>query len=59
MASRKLKPVENAIQHPRHELIQVADVVAREKGIDREEVIVAMELAMQRTAKQKYGMENI
>ena len=55
MASRKLKPVENAIQHPRHELIQVADVVAREKGIDREEVIVAMELAMQRTAKQKYG----
>ncbi len=58
MASRKLKPVENAIQHPRHELIQVADVVAREKGIDREEVIVAMELAMQRTAKQKYGMEH-
>lgn len=58
MASRKLKPVENTIAHPRHELIQVADVVAREKGIDREEVIAAMELAMQRTAKQKYGMEH-
>lgn len=58
MASRKLKPVEDAIQHPRHELIQVADAVAREKGIDREEVMVAMELAMQRTAKQKYGMDH-
>ncbi|MCE2716615.1 MAG: transcription termination factor NusA [Pseudomonadota bacterium] len=58
MASRKLKPVEDTVQHPRHELIQVADVVAREKGIDREEVIVAMELAMQRTAKQKYGMDH-
>lgn len=58
MASRKLKPVEETIQHPRHELIQVADVVAREKGIDREEVVVAMELAMQRTAKQKYGMDH-
>jgi len=58
MASRKLKPVEDAIQHPRHELIQVAEAVAREKGIDREEVIVAMELAMQRTAKQKYGIDH-
>lgn len=58
MASRKLKPVENVIQHPRHELIQVADVVAREKGIDREEVIEAMEHAMQRTAKQKYGLDH-
>ena len=57
MASKKLKPVENLIQHPRHELIQVADVVAREKGIDLEEVIDAMEHAMQRTAKQKYGMD--
>lgn len=58
MASRKLKPVEDTVQHPRHELIQVADVVAREKGIDREEVVVAMELAIQRTAKQKYGMDH-
>lgn len=55
MASRKLKPSENTIQHPRHELLQVAEVVAREKSIDREEVIVAMEHAMQRSAKQKYG----
>ena len=58
MASKKLKPAENTIQHPRHELIQVADVVAREKGIDPEEVMIAMEQAMQRSAKQKYGMEN-
>jgi transcription termination/antitermination protein NusA len=58
MASKKLKPVENVIQHPRHELIQVADAVAREKGIDPEEVIDAMEHAMQRSAKQKYGMDH-
>lgn len=58
MASKKLKPVENLIQHPRHELIQVADVVAREKGIDPEEVFDAMEHAMQRSAKQKYGMDH-
>lgn len=58
MASRKLKPAEDTIQHPRHELIQVADVVAREKGVDREEIVVAMELAIQRTAKQKYGMDH-
>ena len=33
---------------PRLELIQVADVVAREKGIEREEVLEAMEQAIQR-----------
>jgi N utilization substance protein A len=58
MASKKLKPAENIIHHPRHELLQVAEVVAREKGIDQEEVIIAMEHAMQRSAKQKYGLEH-
>lgn len=58
MASKKLKPAENVIHHPRHELLQVAEVVAREKGIDQEEVIIAMEHAMQRSAKQKYGMDH-
>lgn len=58
MASKKLKPAENVIHHPRHELLQVAEVVAREKGIDCEEVIIAMEHAMQRSAKQKYGLEH-
>ena len=39
------------------ELLQVAEVVSREKGITQEEVILAMEHAMQRTAKQKYGAD--
>lgn len=39
------------------ELLQVADTVAREKNIDREEVIEAMEMAVQKAAKAKYGHE--
>ena len=38
------------------ELIQVADVVAREKSIDREEVMVAMEEAIQKAAAQNTGL---
>ncbi len=37
------------------ELIQVADVVAREKSIDREDVIVAMEQAIQKAGRSRYG----
>src|SRR5690606_26153348 len=40
------------------EILQVADAVAREKNIDREEVIVAMEEAIQKAARSKYGIEN-
>lgn len=40
---------------PGLELIQIADVVAREKSIDREEVIVAMEEAIQKAGRSKYG----
>ena len=59
MATRKIKPVESAMSNqPRHELLQVADVVAREKGIERDEVLVAMEQAIQKAAKAKYGFEN-
>jgi N utilization substance protein A len=43
---------------PRPELLQVAEAVAREKNIDREESIVAMESAIQRAAKAKYGIEH-
>ncbi|HEY6335233.1 MAG TPA: transcription termination factor NusA [Alphaproteobacteria bacterium] len=43
---------------PRIELLQVADVVAREKGIDREEVLEAMELAIQKAGRSKYGLEH-
>ena len=39
------------------ELIQVADIVAREKSIDREEVIVAMEQAIQKAGRSRYGQD--
>lgn len=40
------------------EILQVADAVAREKNIDREEVVAAMEEAIQKAARSKYGIEN-
>jgi N utilization substance protein A len=43
---------------PKLELIQVADVVAREKGIERDEVIEAMEQAIQKAGRSKYGSEH-
>lgn len=42
----------------RLELLQIADAVAREKSIDREVVIQAMEDAVQKAAKSRYGAEN-
>ncbi|MEL6225917.1 MAG: transcription termination factor NusA [Pseudomonadota bacterium] len=41
----------------RLELLQIADAVAREKLIDRELVIEAMEDSMGKAARQKYGAE--
>ena len=40
------------------ELLQVADAVAREKSIDREIVIVAMEEAIQKAGRSKYGYDH-
>ena len=40
------------------ELLQVADTAAREKGINREEVFDAMEQAIQKAGRTKYGMEH-
>ncbi len=40
------------------EILQVAEAVAREKNIEREEVIEAMEEAIQKAARSKYGLEN-
>jgi transcription termination/antitermination protein NusA len=40
------------------ELLQIADTVAREKGIEREEVIAAMEMAIQKAGRTKYGYEH-
>ena len=42
----------------RLELLQIADAVAREKTIDRKIVIEAMEDAIQKAAKSRYGGEN-
>jgi len=40
------------------EILQIADAVAKEKAIDREIVIEAMEEAIQKAAKARYGAEN-
>ncbi|MGE0611779.1 MAG: transcription termination factor NusA [Hyphomicrobiales bacterium] len=40
------------------ELLQIADAVAREKSIDRTIVIAAMEDAIQKAAKSRYGADN-
>jgi N utilization substance protein A len=42
----------------RLELLQIADALAREKSIDRKIVIQAMEEALQKGAKARYGAEN-
>ncbi|MBM3488322.1 MAG: transcription termination/antitermination protein NusA [Alphaproteobacteria bacterium] len=43
--------------YDRIELLQVADTVAREKSIDRDEVLIAMEQAIQKAARSRYGHE--
>ena len=45
--------METSIARP--ELLLVADAVAREKSIEREEVIEAMEMAIQKAGRNKYG----
>ena len=40
------------------ELLQIADAVAREKGIDMDIVLSAMADAIQKAAKARYGQEN-
>ena len=47
-----------AVTANRAELIAIADAVAREKSIDRTIVIEAMEDAIQRAARARYGAEN-
>ncbi len=46
-----------AISANRLELLQIADAVAREKSIDRQIVIGAMEDAIQKAARSRYGTE--
>jgi N utilization substance protein A len=46
-----------AVSANRLELLQIADAVAREKAIDRGIVIAAMEDAIQKAARSRYGSE--
>ncbi len=47
--------MENTITQPRPELLQMADLLAREKGISRDDVLHAMEFAIARAGRSKYG----
>ncbi|MDG2187096.1 MAG: transcription termination factor NusA [Hyphomicrobiales bacterium] len=49
---------ESGISANRLELLQIADAVARDKAIDKSIVISAMEEAIQKAAKTRYGSEN-
>src|SRR5438105_13091579 len=46
-----------AVSANRLELLQIADAVAREKSIDRGIVITAMEDAIAKAARSRYGSE--
>src|SRR5437773_2257599 len=50
-------PMETTAAYARPELLQVADTVARDKGIDKDEVLEAMEQAVQKAGRSKYGQE--
>ena len=47
-----------AVSANRLELLQIAEAVAREKSIDKALVLAAMEDAIQRAARSRYGQEN-
>ena len=49
---------ETSAVHARPELLQVAETVARDKNIDRDEVLEAMEQAIQKAGRSKYGHEH-
>ena len=50
MAKQKIKVI-------REEMLQVANNVAQEKSIDKDSVFEAMELALEKAARVKYGFE--
>lgn len=50
--------VTKGVSANRLELLQIAEAVAREKSINREVVIEAMEDAIQKAARSRYGSEN-
>jgi transcription termination/antitermination protein NusA len=55
---RKQNMANTAVSANRLELLQIADAVAREKVIDKSIVLEAMEDAITRAAKARYGVEN-
>ena len=52
------KSMETSAAQTRPELIEVAETVARDKGIDRDEVLEAMEQAIQKAGRSKCGHEH-
>ena len=50
MAKQKIKVI-------REEMLQVANNVAQEKSIDKDSVFSAMEMALEKAARVKYGFE--
>ena len=48
----------SGVGYDRIELLQVAEAVARDKGIEQAEVLDAMEQAIQKAARSRYGHEN-
>lgn len=50
--------MQNIESMPRPEIILVGDTVAREKNIDKEDVFTAMEVAIQKAGRSKYGFEH-
>ena len=57
-ASEKRNDVDGYCHPSKMDMLQVADVVAREKGIERDEVLQAMEQAIQKAGRSKYGHEH-
>jgi transcription termination/antitermination protein NusA len=55
---RKSIMANTAVSANRLELLQIAEAVAREKSIDKAVVLEAMEDAITRAAKARYGVEN-
>lgn len=59
MVSRKIKTVDKpAVKQPQHELLQIVEAVAREKNISKDEAFGALECAIQKAGKAKYGQEH-
>ena len=50
--------MQNIENMPRPEIVLVADTVAREKNIDKEDVFEAMEIAIQKAGRSRYGFEH-